>query len=82
MFTLTKKEYEEIVALISKFCCPCTGRHGHCAELECDVQFIYEILRDHLEKGNIESDKEEICIEWSGNETDISNEENKLPFRE
>lgn len=81
MFTITRKEYEEIVGLISRCCCPCTGRHEHCAETECDVQIICEILWEHLERNDIKSDRERTVIEWTREEANIDLDD-KFPFRE
>ena len=80
MFTISRKEHEEIVSLISKYCCPCTHPPEYCSEVECDVQMIYEILWEHLEKEDIRFDEEKNVIEWSGEETDIEFDD-KLPFR-
>ena len=80
MFTLTKNQYEELVGVISKYCCPCDYRHGHCAEIECDVQMICEILYDHMERTDIKPE-EKLNTEWSRGESDISCDEDKLPFK-
>jgi len=82
MFALTKKEYEELVGVISKYCCPCDYRHGHCAEIECDVQMICEILWAHMERNEIKSDEEELAIEWSEGEAASNYNEDKLSFKE
>lgn len=82
MFTLTRKEYEELVGIISKYCCPCDCRQGHCAEIECDVQFICEILWAHMERNEIKSDEEKLATEWSEGETEINCNGDKLPFKE
>lgn len=80
MFTITRKEYEEIVGLISRCCCPCTGRHGHCAELECDVQFICETLWEHVERNDKKSDERKPVIEGHREESGIDWDD-ELPFR-
>lgn len=36
MFTLTKKEYEELIGIILKYCCPYSFGYGHCAEIKSD----------------------------------------------
>lgn len=80
MFTINKQEYEEIVSMISGYCCPCTGRDEHCAETECDVQMICEILWDHVDRNDIKSDEGKSIVEEYGEEFDIDwNDE--LPFR-
>lgn len=79
VFTITRKEYEDIVGMISGYCCPCADRNWHCAEIECDVQMICEILWDHMERNEIKFEKEP-GIECSSREVDISCDEDKLPF--
>lgn len=80
MFMISRKEYEEIVGVISKYCCPCDYRHEHCAEVECDVQMICEILWEHLERNSIESDEGKAVMECTREESGIDwNDE--LPFR-
>ncbi len=37
---INKQKYEEIVSMIPGYCCSCTDWHGHCAEVECNVQMI------------------------------------------
>lgn len=80
VFTITRKEYEDIVGMISGYCCPCADRNGHCAEIECDVQMICEILWDYMERNEIKFEKEP-GIECSSREVDISCDEDKFPFK-
>lgn len=81
MFTLTKKEYEELIGIISKYCCPCGSKHGHCSEMECDVQMVCEILWEHVDRNDIKSYEEKTAIGWSEGEAEINCDEDKLPFR-
>lgn len=80
MFALTKKEYEELVGVISKYCCPCDYRHGHCAEIECDVQMLCETLWDHVERNDKKTDEGKSVIEGHREESGID-WAYKLPFR-
>lgn len=80
MFTIKEEEYREIASLIAKHCCPCMGKKWHCAEAECDVQMICEILWEHLERNSIESDEGKAVMECTREESGIDwNDE--LPFR-
>ena len=80
MFTITKEEYREISDLIAKYCCPCIGKNWNCAEVECDVQFIDDILWPHVEREDIEHG-EDNAIEWTESEDESSYDEDELPFR-
>lgn len=80
MFTLTKNECEELAGIISKYYCPCDSKHGHCAEIECDVQFICEILWDHIERNDKKFDEGKSVIEGHSEEFGIDWDD-ELPFR-
>lgn len=81
MFTITKEEYKEISDLIAKYCCPCIGKNWNCAEVECDVQLIDDILWSHVEREDIEHGEDKISIEWSESEEESSYDEDELPFK-
>ena len=81
MFTITKEEYKEISDLIAKYCCPCIGKNWNCAEVECDVQLIDDILWPHVEREDIEHGEDKISIEWSESEEESSYDEDELPFK-
>ena len=80
MFTISRNEHEEIVSLISKYCCPCTHPPEYCSEVECDVQMIYEILWEHLEKNDLKPDEERNAIGCAEEESGMGFDD-KLPFR-
>ncbi len=80
MFTITKEEYREISDLIAKYCCPCIGKNWNCAEVECYVQFIDEILWNHVEREDIEHGEDNV-VEWTESEDESSYDEDELPFR-
>ena len=81
MFMITKEQYREIANLIEKYCCPCIGKNWNCAEVECYVQFIDEILQNHVEREDIEHGEDKISIEWSESEDESSYDEDELPFK-
>lgn len=82
MFKITEEEYREIAYLIAKYCCPCIGKNWHCGEVECYVQFIYEILWDHVERDHTKQDEEKTDPDLIAKELGIDLEDDSLPFRE
>lgn len=82
MFTITEEEYREIAHLIAKYCCPCMGKNWNCAEVECDVQFIDDILWPHVEWDDTKQDGEKTDLALVAKELGIDLEDDKLPFRE
>lgn len=58
MFILNRNEYDEIVGVVSKYCCDCSG--AYCSEADCDVQDIFMILDRHMEKENIGEEYEKL----------------------
>lgn len=82
MFTIKEEEYREIASLIAKHCCPCIGKNWHCAEVECDVQMIYEILWEHVERDDTKPDGEKTDLDLIAKECSINLEDDSLPFRE
>lgn len=82
MFIITEEQYREISSLLSKHCCPCIGKNWNCAEVECDVQFIYEILLEHVERDDTKPDGEKTDLDLIAKECSINLEDDSLPFRE
>ena len=80
MFTILEEQYRVISNLIAKYCCPCIGKNWNCAEVECDVQFIDDILWSHVEREDIEHG-EDNAVEWTESENESSYDEDELPFR-
>jgi len=58
MFSITDKEYDKIVGVISNICCDCSP--AYCSESNCDIHKICEILNLHLEKDWIKEDDVEL----------------------
>ena len=82
MFIITEEQYREISGLLSKHCCPCIGKNWNCAEVECDVQFIYEILLEHVERDDTKPDGEKTDLDLIAKECSINLVDDSLPFRE
>ena len=82
MFMITKEQYREIANLIEKYCCPCIGKNWNCAEAECYVHMICEILCDHVEWDDAKQDGEKTDMDLIEKELGIDLEDDKLPFRE
>ena len=82
MFMITKEQYREIANLIEKYCCPCIGKNWNCAEAECYVHMICEILCDHVEWDDAKQDGEKTDLNQKKKELGIDLEDDKLPFRE
>lgn len=81
MFRITEKEYDEMVTVISKCCCLQPDPCPYCSKIDCcDVQIIYGILRNHLEKGYIKSDEEEHSREWIDREH-VIDWDDSIPFK-
>ena len=81
MFIITEEQYREISSLLSKHCCPCIGKNWNCAEVECDVQFIYEILLEHVERDDTKPDGEKTDLDLIAKECSINLEDDSLPFK-
>ncbi len=82
MFTISEEQYREIAHLIAKYCCLCTGKNWHCAEVECTVQMIYEFLWPHVEWDDAKQDVEKTDLDLIEKELGIDLEDDSLPFRE
>ena len=83
MFRITEEDYDEMVAVISKCCCLHPNPCPYCSKIDCcDVQIIYKILRNHLEKNHIKPDEEKLVIELPRDEFNINCDEDKFPFKE
>lgn len=82
MFMITKEQYREIANLIEKYCCPCIGKNWNCAEADCYVHMICEILSDHVEWDDAKQDGEKTDLDLIEKELGIDLEDDKLPFRE
>ena len=80
MFIISEEQYREIAHLIAKYCCLCIGKNWHCAEVDCDVQMIYEFLWAHVERNDIEHSEDD-AVEWTESENESSYDEDELPFR-
>lgn len=61
MDLITQEQFDEIVRVISKYCCHCSG--AYCSEADCDIQDIYEILNRHLEKEPVNEEEEKLPFE-------------------
>lgn len=58
MDLITQEQFNEIVEVISKYCCHCSG--AYCSETDCDIQDIYEILNRHIEKDYVNEEEEKL----------------------
>lgn len=58
MDSITYDQFNEIVDVISKYFCHCSG--VYCSEADCDIQDIYEILNRHIEKEAINEEDEKL----------------------
>ena len=58
MDSITYDQFSEIVDVISKYFCHCSG--AYCSEADCDIQDIYEILNRHIEKEAINEEDEKL----------------------
>jgi len=58
MFILNRNEYDEIVGVISKYCCDCSG--AYCSEADCDIHTVYELLNKHVLKGQTKGEEEKL----------------------
>ena len=82
MFMITKEQYREIANLIEKYCCKRIKKNWNCAEAECYVHMICEILCDHVEWDDAKQDGEKTDLDLIEKELGIDLEDDKLPFRE
>ncbi len=66
MDLITREQFDEIVEVISKYFCRCSG--AYCSEADCDIQDIYEILNRHIEKEDIDEEEEKLPFDYSSDE--------------
>lgn len=58
MDSITYDQFNEIVGVISKYCCHCSG--AYCSEADCDIHDVYEILNRHIEKEYVNEEEEKL----------------------
>lgn len=58
MFWINEKTCDEIISVISKCCCECSG--AFCSEADCDMHTIYELLDKHILKEQVEGEEEKL----------------------
>ena len=66
MDLITREQFDEIVKVISKYCCHCS--EAYCSEADCDMQDIYEILNRHIEKEDIDEEEERLPFDYVSDE--------------
>ncbi len=68
MDLITQEQFDEIVEVISKYCC-CHCSPFYCYEAEdCDILDIYEILNRHIEREPINEEEEKLPFELDDDE--------------
>lgn len=65
MDLITYDQFNEIVDVISKYFCHCSG--AYCSESDCDIQDIYEILNRHIAREPI-NEEEKLPFELDDDE--------------
>jgi hypothetical protein len=58
MESITYDQFNEIVDVISKYFCHCSG--AYCSEADCDIQDIYDILYRHIEFEPVNEEEEKL----------------------
>ncbi len=58
MDSITYNQFSEIVDVISKYFCHCSG--AYCSEADCDIHYIYEILSRHIESEPVNEEDEKL----------------------
>lgn len=68
MNLITQEQFDEIVGVISKYCC-CYRSPFCCYETDdCDILDIYEILNRHIEREPINEEEEKLPFELDDDE--------------
>ncbi len=61
---ITRKECDEIMDLVSKYCC-CHCSPFYCSETEdCDIQNIFDILSSNVEREPVNEEEEKLPFNY------------------
>lgn len=60
MLMITRRQCDEIIHLVSKYCC-CHCSPFYCSEAEdCDIQDIFEIISRNVERESVNEEEEKL----------------------
>lgn len=61
---ITRKECDEVMDLVSKYCC-CHCSPFYCSETEdCDIQNIFDILSSNVEREPVNEEEEKLQFNY------------------